>query len=178
MESMMNGDPTLRLVYFEALNEIYFAGGEIPLDLAILEDLLGLPAAEIDRCLPKLLEIGAYWERHGLREEERPDGSRVLVNGAASQYFRELRSGFVYLMTDGQLFKIGLSAKPRKRRSQVAQNRGRPVELLLTIPVEDMREVESFYHSRYANVRREGEWFALEPWMLEELRVAAERSAN
>src|SRR5262245_857590 len=75
VRSIMSNDPMLRLVYLEALNALYEAGGSLPVAALVYE--LALPADEIARCLPLLDEMGRIGSgRGGLKVE-----NGVVTNG-------------------------------------------------------------------------------------------------
>jgi hypothetical protein len=82
--------------------------------------------------------------------------------------------GFVYLMQTGELYKIGYSVDPEARLDHVrvydpmVQEYGGVVELLYTIPVQNMRQSEAALHVCFEDRRvyRLGgmlrtEWFRL-----------------
>lgn len=70
MRSIMTGDAMLRLVYLELLNALYANAGTLPSDPEELQDYLGLPAAEVARCLPLLV-----------RRDESSRGGLVIADG-------------------------------------------------------------------------------------------------
>ena len=68
----------------------------------------------------------------------------------------------VYLMQCGDLIKIGMSNKPKKRRWQVGVGREHRVELLQTWTMEDEHSAftaERMAHYALEHCRVEGEWF-------------------
>jgi len=79
-----------------------------------------------------------------------------------------LRKGFIYLIrAENNLYKIGRSKRPGKRllslRDAQSQHPGSPleIELLMTIPTNDMEALEKVLHSRFGTKRHHGEWFEL-----------------
>lgn len=71
--------------------------------------------------------------------------------------------GYVYLlkMVNGDYWKIGRTAKPQKRMDKFDVKLPFPVECEHLIETLDMYALESELHSRYADKRAGGEWFAL-----------------
>lgn len=67
----------------------------------------------------------------------------------------------VYLMDDGDRYKVGLSTDPERRRRNLETMKGRPVRLLATVP--GGYELETSLHGALAHLRGIGEWFAREP---------------
>lgn len=80
------------------------------------------------------------------------------------------RGPHVYLLraTDGVLWKIGASRRPRGRLREVV-NAQRAATLVHVIPSVDMFALEAWLHRRYAAVRDQGEWFRLTPVQVSEL---------
>jgi hypothetical protein len=75
--------------------------------------------------------------------------------------------GYVYLATDGELFKIGKSIDPIKRTeglASVARADGRPseIKILHAFPCKDCLYVERFLHATWGHKRKHGEWFDLD----------------
>lgn len=107
MRSIVTGSPSLRLVYLEILFALYEAGGSLPADIAVLQDVVALPRADIEAALPALLEIGKAG-RGGLYEEER-DGVLLILNRRAEEEIRDDRA-----FRDEQSRKGKLGGRPRK----------------------------------------------------------------
>jgi len=73
------------------------------------------------------------------------------------------KSGYVYLAkSETGHFKIGLSINPAKRIKIFDTKMPVAVELVHTIPADDMRQAEGILHGRFADKRHEGEWFNLD----------------
>src|SRR4051812_46650261 len=84
-------DPVLRLVYLEALNALWEAGGSLSADPAFLADEFLLPAKEIARCLPILDSLARSGSGRGgiFVEEGRIYNGRVRDDLQAEHAFRE-----------------------------------------------------------------------------------------
>jgi hypothetical protein len=78
-------------------------------------------------------------------------------------------TGFVYLMQcngpDGPV-KIGWSVDVERRLSMVRVDNPFPVELLASIPSDDVLRDEANLHARFAQSHIRGEWFAASPGLL------------
>ncbi len=72
-------------------------------------------------------------------------------------------SGHVYLMKCGPHCEIGASKDPDLRLAQLSTKPPFDIELLHTIPTDDMYTLESKLHDRFADKRKNGEWFELAP---------------
>ena len=77
--------------------------------------------------------------------------------------------GFVYLMSDGELWKIGKALNIGSRKSQLERQLGKPLDLLHSIRSDDYSRAEAEMHFRYKHCRIRGEWFDLAPSELAEI---------
>lgn len=71
------------------------------------------------------------------------------------------RPGFVYVMTDGEFFKIGITKDVDQRRRGLQGATGREITLCLAYWVQDASRAERSLHNQYASTRQKGEWFQL-----------------
>jgi len=78
--------------------------------------------------------------------------------------------GFVYLMYDGELWKIGKALNIESRKKQLERQLGKKLELLHSIKSDDSR-AEAEMHFGYQHCRIRGEWFDLKPHELESIRI-------
>lgn len=69
--------------------------------------------------------------------------------------------GYIYILKSGDLYKIGQSAKPRKRLRQLRTGSSLPIEVVYTMRTPHYKFVEKILHNRLADKRVRGEWFAL-----------------
>jgi hypothetical protein len=69
--------------------------------------------------------------------------------------------GFVYLMSDGELWKIGKALNIVSRKKQLERQLDKPLELLHSIQSDDYSRAEAEMHHRYKHCRIRGEWFDL-----------------
>ncbi len=70
-------------------------------------------------------------------------------------------SGFVYMITNGSLVKVGMSQQPLTRLRDLQHASTIPLTLLHCVRSLDVREVEAFLHVRFDEHRVQGEWFNL-----------------
>ena len=75
--------------------------------------------------------------------------------------------GYVYLMYDGELWKIGKALNIESRKKQLERQVGKKLELLHSIKSDDYSRAEAEMHFRYRHCRIRGEWFDLKPQELE-----------
>lgn len=69
--------------------------------------------------------------------------------------------GYIYILKSGDLYKIGQSAKPRKRLRQLRTGSALPIDVVYTMRTPHYKFVEKILHNRLAAKRVQGEWFAL-----------------
>jgi len=72
-----------------------------------------------------------------------------------------LKYGYVYLMKSGHFFKIGCSGNVERRNYDIGIKLPEPVEVLHKIATDDPTGIEAYWHDRYKEKRRQGEWFDL-----------------
>lgn len=70
-----------------------------------------------------------------------------------------MNDNFVYVMSDGTNYKIGVSKNPVQRATEVARQYKRKVSLLLSINCIDAFGCERYLHHKYKNINIGGEWF-------------------
>ena len=72
-------------------------------------------------------------------------------------------AGYVYLLKHGtrREYKIGRTKNPLRREGEIAIELPEKVQPIHVIKTDDLAGVESYWHARFADRRKEGEWFAL-----------------
>lgn len=71
-------------------------------------------------------------------------------------------SGFIYILSGGGYFKIGLTTNITRRISEIEPRLPFTTELMHTIHVKDMYIAEEYLHEKFAHKRSNGEWFKLD----------------
>lgn len=70
--------------------------------------------------------------------------------------------GYVYLMTNGRDYKIGLtSSEPEARKRQLQTGSSEQIRLVAYTICKDMNSLENKLHTQFASKRKAGEWFEL-----------------
>jgi hypothetical protein len=127
-----------------------------------LQELIDASPAGRDKVLNLLgqLETAGYIRKVRDTVEGRFQPTRYIIN------FRPEYSAYtqyVYLITDGQLQKIGMSRTPKARIRAIEFQAKVPITTLHIIAAENMSELEECLHLKFARRRISGEWFALDP---------------
>ncbi len=72
---------------------------------------------------------------------------------------REDNGGFIYVISDGTGFKIGVSVDPDERLKSLQSSNRATLTLEYTIHKNTPYKVESYLHRELRNYRGNGEWF-------------------
>jgi hypothetical protein len=84
------------------------------------------------------------------------------------------QQGFVYVLFDGELWKIGKALDISRRKMEIERQIGKKLELLHSIESSDYSRSEAELHRRYQHHRIRGEWFSLLPEELRELMLISQ----
>jgi hypothetical protein len=68
---------------------------------------------------------------------------------------------YVYVLTDGEAFKIGMSSKPNVRLDKMQTDNSKPVKHVVIFAVSQhvARDIERALHMHFAHENIRGEWF-------------------
>lgn len=70
-------------------------------------------------------------------------------------------SGFVYLLKSGRYYKIGLTRDMAQRQRTLKIQLPEPASQVHVIATDDPHGIERYWHERFVDRRRNGEWFEL-----------------
>lgn len=93
---------------------------------------------------------------------------KLASRSDASQH-REVRTtetpedaiGYVYLLKSGRHHKIGRSNAPGRRERELQIQLPEKAEIVHEIKTDDVVGIENYWHNRFADRRKNGEWFEL-----------------
>lgn len=103
---------------------------------------------------PEYSDVGALWRQVAISEEH----PRAEDTGSAPPTV-----GYVYLIKHGSRreYKIGRTYNPLRREGEVGIELPERIKPVHYIETDDPAGVEAYWHNRFSNRRKEGEWFAL-----------------
>jgi hypothetical protein len=88
------------------------------------------------------------------------DNDKVLIGNDHAT-----KIGYVYLVKHGSRreYKIGKTFNPLRREGEIALQLPEKLEPIHYIKTDDPSGIENYWHTRFAEKRKEGEWFVLTP---------------
>lgn len=99
-----------------------------------------------------------------LREEALQEREERLAANRSQPIVKTVdRSGYVYLIEQNGLHKIGITKNLKNRMTAMKTSSGHPIDLIWSMHYPAMDELEHALHVRYESKRTQGEWFNLTP---------------
>jgi hypothetical protein len=108
------------------------------------------------------------FKHYGISEKERSDNLIACdVGKLLAGNMREPEkgcAGFVYVIKDGEFYKIGIAVDPKARITLLQTGNPRKLTLLHYWQSDNPRKEEAKIHKRLRRFRVSGEWFKLPDW--------------
>ena len=106
-----------------------------------------------------------YCKDYGVNDEVidicKAAAAKVKPRQRQSTESKEIEFGFVYLMKSGKHFKIGRSKCAERREFELKILLPEKLELIHKIKTDDPVGIEKYWHDRFKDKRKGGEWFDL-----------------
>ncbi|MGD9829493.1 MAG: GIY-YIG nuclease family protein [Hyphomicrobiaceae bacterium] len=88
---------------------------------------------------------------------------RIESSTSASSPEEEAATGYVYLMKSGRYFKIGKTNSLDRRQYEIGLQLPEGITPIHSIETDDPSGIEAYWHNRFRDKRKNGEWFDLGP---------------
>lgn len=109
--------------------------------------------AEFCRERPEYESVLRFCEEFSSESEETEVADSPATN--------ELEIGFVYLFKSGRFYKLGRSNSVGRREYELAIQLPEKLLTVHTIRTDDPPGIEAYWHNRFKDKRKNGEWFEL-----------------
>ncbi len=127
------------------------------------------PSLGVIRRLRKPGSLGRLLIAHCAKRPDLVDAARIAANHTTSNSGEVLTNsrafvqGYVYMMRSGRRYKIGHTTSPSRRHREVRLDLPEPTSLVWSIPTDDPRGIEDYWHRRFESKRvRDTEFFTLD----------------
>lgn len=87
----------------------------------------------------------------------------AIVQSKTTTTGNGVSDGFVYLMKSGRYYKIGKTNHVGRREREVMVQMPEALKTVHSIITDDPTGIEDYWHRRFAEKRKNGEWFDLSP---------------
>jgi hypothetical protein len=144
--------------------------GRLPTEAEIINFRMGdlsVPGrTTLRRRFPRKIDLAKALADWAAKAAERADVAAMLPElGDLSDDFAlrgQRRLGFVYLFKCGPDYKIGRTGDLERRFKAIGVAMPERLELVHSIRTDDPPGIEAYWHRRFAEKRRNGEWFRLQ----------------
>lgn len=115
--------------------------------------------AQIVSALVDWCDLHPGWE--DVRAICRPLAISPKLEEETEKVTEEPELGYVYLLKSGKYYKIGRSNAPGRREYELSIQLPEPVVTIHAIKTDDPVGIERYWHQRFFDRRKNGEWFEL-----------------
>jgi Meiotically up-regulated gene 113 len=89
------------------------------------------------------------------------ENAKIEEKVHANNAIEEFQTGYVYLMKSGKYYKIGKTNSVDRRRYEIGLQLPETIKPIHSIETDDPSGIEAYWHNRFRNKRKNGEWFDL-----------------
>ena len=115
--------------------------------------------AQISSALVSWCESHRGWE--DVQAICAPLAEGVISDEESAESDKAPELGYVYLFRSGKYYKIGFSNAPGRREYELNLKLPEPVVTVHTIKTDDPAGIEKYWHRRFSERHKNGEWFEL-----------------
>ncbi|ODR99160.1 hypothetical protein AUC68_03800 [Methyloceanibacter methanicus] len=123
---------------------------------------LGRRGDLIQKALAHCEERSGYEDAARLCNEALTAARTTVKKRSASEPVPESELGFVYLLKSGRYYKIGKTNSAGRRERELAIQLPEEASTIHVIKTDDPAGIERYWHHRFAEKRKQGEWFNLD----------------
>jgi hypothetical protein len=111
------------------------------------------------------MQLPSKYIQWAIDKPEWQDTVRILENKIETQQSEppqaDIQFGYVYLMKSGRYYKLGRSSYVEKRNYEIGLKLPEKLKVIHKIKTDDPSGIEAYWHNRFQEKRKRGEWFEL-----------------
>ena len=110
-----------------------------------------------------LSKVIAYARKKGSSSNliEMLENAKIEEREHTNDEVEDFQNGYVYLMKSGKFYKIGKTNSIDRRKYEIGLHLAEAIEPIHSIETDDPSGIEAYWHNRFREKRKNGEWFDL-----------------